>query len=373
MPEQSANGDIPPQPPPPPAPPTPDQLSRTEKYVAGVLLVIFIAAPVLFIIAHWPDRIPGPKDSFKSLYINEPFHVRLALVPESCRCLDTFFINDGLESEKQAVPKIDIAHQKNATLTDSAKKADSTTRADSAKRAEASKVLLKSDSLSPLVCGNRPYYLISDLLDLNILVLLLVAAGGFLGNMIYVATSFTTFIGSNKFNRRWLLWYIVKPFTAAALALALYFVFRGGFLNYAADASGINLYGVLTIAILAGLFTDKATLKLKEVFDVIFTLKKDDRPNALVPATFKFNTATPAKLSATGNNSITITGENFDKGTLIFKMNDQLLPPGSISKTATVITLSYTVPAAPPALTQITLVVTDEHGTAVFKQIFSVA
>lgn len=52
--------------------------------------------------------------------------------------------------------------------------------------------------------------------------LILVAFGGFLGNMIYIAASFT-----------------------------------------------INIYGLMTLSLLAGLFTDRTTLKLKEVFDVL--------------------------------------------------------------------------------------------------------
>jgi hypothetical protein len=98
--------------------------------------------------------------------------------------------------------------------------------------------------------------------------------------MIYIATSFTTFVGAGKFKKSWILWYCVKPFTAAALALGMYFVFRGGFLNMSDDSTNINLYGVMTLSILTGLFTDRATLKLKEVFDVLLK-PSEERPNKL--------------------------------------------------------------------------------------------
>ena len=334
----------------------PKPLSIVEKYVAGILLVFFIVAPAVFIIAHWPDRIPGPKENFKPLYINEPFHVRLAYVPDSACCSDTVY------------PRPPIRKKTPSTAADTTKKPGQlpvdTVAAGTA------------DTGQMRTPGHPVSYLVTDLLDLNILVLMLVAAGGFLGNMIYVATSFTTFVGSDKFSRSWLLWYFVKPFTAAALAMGLYFVFRGGFLNYAEDAAGINLYGVITIALLAGLFTDKATLKLKEVFEVIFTLKKDERTDTLASPQFKFNAITPATLSKTDKNSIVITGENFDKGTLHFAINDVQIPVDQISKTPTNITIIYSVPPAPAppqvAATTFNLVVTDDHDKIVFKQSFTV-
>jgi hypothetical protein len=309
-------------------------LSGVEKYVAGFLLIFFLVAPATFIVAYWPDRIPGPKERVKPLYIHETFHVRLVCVPDTLCCLDTFFLQSNLKDT------------------------------DTAQTVKGSKGQMP-------VAGQRPFYLIKDLLDLNILVLMLVAAAGFLGNMIYVATSFTTFVGADKFNRSWLLWYFVKPFTGAALALGLYFVFRGGLLNYAADVPGINLFGVITMAILAGLFTDKATLKLKEIFEVIFTLKKDDRPDTLAHSVPKFNDATPAKLSRTEKNSIVIKGEDLDKGSLHFKMNDLVVPTADIVRTATSITISYVVPAPPPDLTEVLLVVTDDQDKIVFQQSFT--
>jgi hypothetical protein len=208
------------------------------------------------------------------------------------------------------------------------------------------------------------------------LLLALVAVAGFLGNMIHIATSFTAFVGAGQFKRNWTLWYCVKPFTASGLAIVLYFVFRAGFLNYSADASGLNLYGVLTIAILAGLFTDRATLKLAEVFDVIFSTKKDNKPTDTRPdklqPNYKFSTATPDTLNRTANNVITISGENFDKGKLSFKMNENTITADKIAITPTTITIQYSIPPAQAAVTQFTLVATDDQGQTVFTKSFNV-
>src|SRR5204862_161201 len=54
---------------------------------------------------------------------------------------------------------------------------------------------------------------------------IMVATGGFLGNMIHIATSFTTYIGAGSFRKRWILWDWGRPFTPSALALALYLAF----------------------------------------------------------------------------------------------------------------------------------------------------
>jgi hypothetical protein len=121
---------------------------------------------------------------------------------------------------------------------------------------------------------------IEHTIQFNTLMLLLVATAGFLGNMIHIASSFTTFIGSNQFKRSWILWYCVKPFTASALALVIYFAFRAGFLNSNDPGNTLNIYGIMTVSALSGLFTDTATQKMKEVFEVIFK-PKETRPDSL--------------------------------------------------------------------------------------------
>jgi hypothetical protein len=344
-------------------------LNQTEKYVAGSLLIIFLLAPAFFVVSAWPDRVPGPREPVRPLYIYEPFHVRLVCVPDTPCCVDTFFV-DSKKVDSQKVESQKVESQKVESQKAEPKKVDST-KVDTTKKDAGVAKEIKESTKRPPVVGHRPFYLIEDLVDLNIIVLLLVAAAGFLGNMIYVATSFTTFVGADKFNRSWLLWYFVKPFTGAALALGLYFVFRGGLLSYSADVPGINLYGIITVAILAGLFTDKATLKLKEIFEVVFTLKKDDRPDTLAHPAFKFISATPPTLNKTGKNPIVIKGEGLNTGSFHIKMNGVVVPPGDIQKTPTSMSFSYTVPATPPDITQVLMVVTDDQDKVVFQQTFT--
>lgn len=359
-------------------PQKPETLGGWQKILAGFLLIVFLLAPAYYIVAYWPDRIPDPKDGVRPLYVNKPFHVSLVCVPDTPCCIDTFFVHATITGKY--ADKVRIADS--AIAADSARAADSAKSAGKAKaggKATAANTPGLSDTgktpgsptKKPEVTGQATYYLISDLIDLNILLLMLVAAGGFLGNMIYVATSFTTFVGADKFNRSWLLWYFVKPFTAAGLALGLYFVFRAGFLSYSASASGINPYGVETVAILAGLFTDKATLKLKEIFDVVFTLKnKDSRPGTLAQP-FKFISATPAKLSRVDKNTIVITGQCLDQGTFHFKINNQVIAKDQITTSTTNIAIAYSAAAVPADQTSVLLVVTDDQDKIVFQQTFT--
>jgi hypothetical protein len=42
----------------------------------------------------------------------------------------------------------------------------------------------------------------------------------------------------------------------------------------------LNIYGIFTLAVLSGLFTDRATLKLEEIFQSLFK-PKDERSDKL--------------------------------------------------------------------------------------------
>jgi hypothetical protein len=163
-------------------------------------------------------------------------------------------------------------------------------------------------------------------------IILLVAIAGALGAFIHIATSFTDFIGSQKFEPSWIPWYFMRPFIGAALALSFYFLLRGGLISVNADVADqysvsqdstyvhydttggrntilrttkafvpgfhmvskekppfdpnnippINPFGVTAISLLAGLFSRQAVDKLKEVFENLFmTKEKVDRKDPL--------------------------------------------------------------------------------------------
>lgn len=108
---------------------------------------------------------------------------------------------------------------------------------------------------------------------------ILVLITGAIGSFIHSAGSFTNFVGERKLESTWVWWYILRPFIGIAVAFVFYLVFRGGLLTDA-RAENLNIYGVLTLAALSGLFSDRATLKLKEIFDTMFK-PKDERSGKL--------------------------------------------------------------------------------------------
>ena len=106
---------------------------------------------------------------------------------------------------------------------------------------------------------------------------------GALGSCIHAAGSFANFVGNREFVGTWTWWYFLKPLIGAPLALLFYFLIRGGLLTAFASSGDISPFGVAAFAGLVGLFSDPATLKLKEVFETLFK-PRDERTDKLEPA-----------------------------------------------------------------------------------------
>jgi hypothetical protein len=260
--------------------PDKNELGNLGKIMGGILLILFTLTPLFFIIALWPDTMPGKDGPQK--YINHLFHMELS--------------------------------------------------------------------------GNGT-------LHINIIMFLLVALAGFTGNMVHVATSFTNYVGSEKFKRSWLLWYFVKPFTAAAVAVIFYLVLKAGLLNFD-GSNGANPFGIVILSALAGLYTDKAMLKLEEIFVIIFK-PKDDRPDKL-ETEIKITGITPQTIEKDKENSYTVAGENLDKGKLSLFINDEPIANPDIS--AKVINFKYTVTETQKDKTEFLFVIKDEQNQVKFQQ-----
>lgn len=194
-------------------------------------------------------------------------------------------------------------------------------------------------------------------IHINTVLFLLVALSGFMGSMVHVATSFTNYIGAGRFKRDWILWYFVKPFTAAGVAVIFYMVLNAGLLSGGASGGvGINPYGVVILAALAGLFTDKATLKLEEVFTILFQ-PKDPRPDRMEEKSVRITGLDPKKLLLDKDNNIIIKGENLDQGKLTVKINGEDVQNMKVEKNA--ISFSYKVAEALAKEKKVTVSVFD--------------
>jgi hypothetical protein len=330
---------------------TGNEIDSTGKWFAGILFVLFIVIPLLLLIGYWPDRLP--KTDNGAVYRNELFNVCLLDELNHCdSCVttsntsgkDTVYVRNVVQKSLGAV-----------TNTDSATAAKR--RTDSARLGDS---MLKTRILttySKACCINT--------IKLNTLVLILVTLAGFLGTMIHTASSFANFVGSEKFKKSWTLWYVVKPFTGAALALIFYFVFRAGFLNFN-DTSNINLFGLITLAALAGLFTDKATLKLQEVFEVIFN-PKDHRPDKLDKneVNVKITGIKPETLLANVDNQLIISGEGLDQRKFVVKIDEEEIKNPVIKGDS--ISFTYKLPADLEK-SEFTLSVFDDQGKEIFNK-----
>lgn len=109
--------------------------------------------------------------------------------------------------------------------------------------------------------------------------LILVLLAGAMGSFIHAATSFSNYVGEGKIDKKWIWWYILRPIIGMAVALTFYMIFRAGLFG-GMQIEALNIYGVFTLAALSGLFTDRATLKLEEIFQSLFK-PKDERADKL--------------------------------------------------------------------------------------------
>lgn len=115
-------------------------------------------------------------------------------------------------------------------------------------------------------------------LEQRLLVLVMIA--GALGTFIHIATSFAEFAGRREFEAGWIWWYLLKPFIGAALAVIFYLVLRGGLMTHGGSDGAVNLYGVVSMGGMVGMFSKQATAKLAEVFDTLFKTTPKAKPPA---------------------------------------------------------------------------------------------
>ena len=191
--------------------------------------------------------------------------------------------------------------------------------------------------------------------------LLVVVCAGALGTFIHTMKSAQAFIGNGTMKRSWYWWYITAPWVGAAMALIFYAVLRGGFLIGApADEKFVSPFGVLVIGALVGMFSDKASLKLKDIFDTIFKADGDPRGGKLhAPVIHSLD---PSTVQAGSTQEVKVIGERLGKVTAI-RFNSTELPVQIVSDREVRFTLKPEHIAKAGTL-QI-VVVDPENGTSV--------
>lgn len=310
---------------------TPDsknQISRKGILISGIVFILLFIVTISAMIVIWPDRMPEPNRNmikYPPIYIMDSSSFKLKLI-------DTLYFTSGTNIDAL----IKLANE----IEELKAKPDSTKLVQE----QLSKIthLYHHKSQNPK-CS----------FHLNHLLFILVTLGGFIGSLIHTASSFTTFVGLRKFKQSWLMWYYVKPFIASALALAVYVVYRSGFPSISFDGANINPYGIVSLAILTGLFSRAITDKLEKILDVIFPGTKqsvDSVDESVDPKKApKLNdTISPEQMEKGKEVTVTISGENLDK----FKKLSILVNQKPIEEpkvTAKSITFNYSLEENDPA------------------------
>ena len=97
--------------------------------------------------------------------------------------------------------------------------------------------------------------------------------------LLHLLASLGRFVGERALQRSWLLFYYLRPPVGAVLGLFVYFILRMGVLSQGVRdvrRRAVNVYGVLTFAGLAGMFSRQAIDKFAEVFDMLFQKTQQD-------------------------------------------------------------------------------------------------
>ena len=192
--------------------------------------------------------------------------------------------------------------------------------------------------------------------------ILLVIWAGALGGMIHAIKSLVDYIGNRTVIASWTWFYITKPIVGSALAVIFYSVIRGGFLaGTPADAKAVNPFAVVALAGLVGMFADKASQKLGEIFDTLF--KTDDkRKDTLNPPRITTDSLPKARTGVAYEHLIVCEG-----GEPPYTATATGLPAG-LSLDKGTLKLSGT-PAGPAGSSEVTITMQDKKGASVQKKL----
>jgi hypothetical protein len=113
----------------------------------------------------------------------------------------------------------------------------------------------------------------------TLIMVVMVIVGSF-GACVYSLWAIARHVGKKDFQARWLVWYLVRPFTGAGLSVIFYFLLRGGILTIGANLQNLNLIAVAAISGLVGMFSEQAVHKLNELADTTFGTTPNDQTTA---------------------------------------------------------------------------------------------
>lgn len=99
--------------------------------------------------------------------------------------------------------------------------------------------------------------------------LIIVCLAGWLGGVLHGLSSIIDYRSARRLFASWTLWYFVRPFQGALVAVVFLAVVQGGLLP-GGSVSTVNTIGVIAIGFIVGLSADAATTRLSYVFKALF-------------------------------------------------------------------------------------------------------
>jgi len=141
---------------------------------------------------------------------------------------------------------------------------------------------------------------------------------GALGAILHGLRSFSWYVGNRQLVWSWIPMYFILPFIGAATSTVFYLIIRGGLMSGATESN--NVFGLMALGTLVGLFSQQALEKLKKISEGIFTSTptgKDSRPEK---PPLKVDKVSPQE--GQGNQLVTILGSGFVKEKVMVRFDD---------------------------------------------------
>jgi len=144
--------------------------------------------------------------------------------------------------------------------------------------------------------------------------LAIVVICGALGGLLHGLRSLGWYIGNRALKRSWLPYYVMLPLVGSILALAIYVVLRGGLISPSAAVSDTSAFSIAAVAVLVGMFSTPASLKLQQVAETLFTKAQagnDAAPqHAVAPTSVTPTPVVPPAAANDGAGDARVTSDN---------------------------------------------------------------
>jgi hypothetical protein len=156
-------------------------------------------------------------------------------------------------------------------------------------------------------------------------VIWLMILAGALGAILHSLHSFYWYVGNRLLIWSWIPMYFVLPFIGAGISTVFYLIIRGGLMSDVAERN--NVFGLMAIGTLVGLFSPQALEKLKNIAEIIFSKPEAHRvgKDALLP----MSTERPLRVEKVEpsegkeNQLVTILGSGFVKEKVRVRFDDK--------------------------------------------------